>query len=170
MGGQSLGCHADGIHPECRFCDKAPFQSVPCPASARPAYGFKECWFPHGSNTAHYWDEACEWGILGCWANGVNAQCRFCGSGVYDSIPCPSSALDNNTTTIDVQDVQPTSTSAPPREPTSTIGGIVLDTTTSEPPSSTSYDIAETSVPQVRPTTTGVLTQSTSGSQELPTT
>eukprot|EP00440_Ansanella_granifera_P037486 gb/GFBE01040670.1/.p1 GENE.gb/GFBE01040670.1/~~gb/GFBE01040670.1/.p1 ORF type:complete len:262 (+),score=42.56 gb/GFBE01040670.1/:1-786(+) len=87
-----LGCNADGIHVQCRFCDKAPFQSLRCPGSARPAYGDKECWFPNGSPQTHYWDETCEWGKLGCWADGVNAQCRYCGSGsngVYESIACP---------------------------------------------------------------------------------
>merc|ERR1712217_434895 len=98
---ESLGCNADGVHPECRFCDKMPFQTVRCPDSARPAYGFRECWFPHGSETAHYWHEGCAWGMLGCWADGVNANCRFCGSGVYSEIPCPTTTLDSISETTD---------------------------------------------------------------------
>lgn len=29
-------------------------------------------------------------GQLGCWADGINAQCRFCGSGVYRNVTCPN--------------------------------------------------------------------------------
>jgi len=35
--------------------------------------------------------KACESGKLGCWADGVHAQCRFCGCGVYEELPCPNS-------------------------------------------------------------------------------
>eukprot|EP00933_Yihiella_yeosuensis_P029566 TRINITY_DN23187_c0_g1_i1.p1 TRINITY_DN23187_c0_g1~~TRINITY_DN23187_c0_g1_i1.p1 ORF type:complete len:282 (-),score=43.17 TRINITY_DN23187_c0_g1_i1:455-1231(-) len=82
-----LGCNADGIHAQCRFCAKMPFQNIECPESARPPYG--ECWFPKGVEQKHYWDENCTWGMPGCWADGVHAQCRFCGSGDYANITCP---------------------------------------------------------------------------------
>ncbi|CAJ1431688.1 unnamed protein product, partial [Effrenium voratum] len=84
-----LGCNADGIHIQCRFCDKVPFQSVPCPVKARPSYPDGECWFPAGEPFhGHRWDSGCKWGLLGCWADGVNPQCRFCGSGIYANISC----------------------------------------------------------------------------------
>jgi len=83
-----LGCNADGIHVQCRFCAQRPFQSVTCPASSRPPYG--ECWFPHATQQRHYWDPNCTWGEVGCWADGVHAECRYCGgSGAYANITCP---------------------------------------------------------------------------------
>merc|ERR1712154_622894 len=42
----------------------------------------------------YFWDPTCEMGQVGCWADGIHAECRFCGHGVYRSIDCP------NTTTI----------------------------------------------------------------------
>ncbi|CAE6964475.1 rrp41 [Symbiodinium natans] len=87
-----LGCNADGIHIQCRFCDKVPFQSVSCPEKARPAYPDGKCWFPvkPPEGQGHFWDETCKWGRKGCWADGVNRQCRFCGSRLYADIPCPN--------------------------------------------------------------------------------
>eukprot|EP00444_Apocalathium_aciculiferum_P019053 CAMPEP_0183459562 /NCGR_PEP_ID=MMETSP0370-20130417/135840_1 /TAXON_ID=268820 /ORGANISM="Peridinium aciculiferum, Strain PAER-2" /LENGTH=111 /DNA_ID=CAMNT_0025651405 /DNA_START=197 /DNA_END=533 /DNA_ORIENTATION=+ len=29
-------------------------------------------------------------GDLGCWADGLHQQCRFCGSGPYHDVPCPT--------------------------------------------------------------------------------
>lgn len=83
-----LGCNADGIHVQCRFCDKYPFNNVTCPESARPPYG--KCWFPTQPGDKYYWDTNCAWGDLGCWADGIHSECRFCGGdGPYVSIPCP---------------------------------------------------------------------------------
>lgn len=83
-----LGCNADGIHVQCRFCAKIPFQQITCPESARPPYG--ECWFPHAPLQTHYWDPTCTWGQVGCWADGVHAECRYCGGdGAYANITCP---------------------------------------------------------------------------------
>jgi hypothetical protein len=49
-----------------------PFQSVPCPENARPAYPDGTCWFPvRHPRTRHYWDEQCKWGMKGCWADGA---------------------------------------------------------------------------------------------------
>lgn len=86
-----LGCNADGIHVQCRFCDHQPFNSVYCPPSARPNYQDGECWFPQGTAQSYKWDKNCMWGILGCWADGVHPQCRYCGpgsGGAYTSISC----------------------------------------------------------------------------------
>lgn len=86
-----LGCNADGIHVQCRFCDHKPFNSVHCPFSARPNYQDGECWFPQGTAQSYKWDKKCMWGILGCWADGVHPQCRYCGpgsGGAYKGISC----------------------------------------------------------------------------------
>ena len=86
-----LGCNADGIHAQCRFCDYKPFQKLACPGSARPPYPDGKCWFPQGTSQSYKWDPSCRWGKLGCWADGVNAFCRYCGSGsggVYEKIKC----------------------------------------------------------------------------------
>eukprot|EP00446_Apocalathium_sp_SHHI-4_P082603 CAMPEP_0177509224 /NCGR_PEP_ID=MMETSP0369-20130122/41454_1 /TAXON_ID=447022 ORGANISM="Scrippsiella hangoei-like, Strain SHHI-4" /NCGR_SAMPLE_ID=MMETSP0369 /ASSEMBLY_ACC=CAM_ASM_000364 /LENGTH=105 /DNA_ID=CAMNT_0018987403 /DNA_START=72 /DNA_END=386 /DNA_ORIENTATION=- len=29
-------------------------------------------------------------GDLGCWADGLHQQCRFCGSGLYHDVACPA--------------------------------------------------------------------------------
>ena len=86
-----LGCNADGIHAQCRFCDYKPFQKLACPGSARPPYPDGKCWFPQGTSQSYKWDPSCRWVKLGCWADGVNAFCRYCGSGsggVYEKIKC----------------------------------------------------------------------------------
>jgi len=86
-----LGCMADGMHAECRFCGKRPFESIECPGPIEPPKD--QCTFPlHGEPAmGYYWDETCESGKLGCWADGMHSECRFCGSGVYQEIPCPNS-------------------------------------------------------------------------------
>lgn len=84
-----LGCLADGVHAQCRFCSKRPFEDIPCPeekqlptnACVWPVYGEPK--------VEYFWDETCEMGKLGCWADGFHAQCRFCGSSVYSNITCP---------------------------------------------------------------------------------
>ncbi|CAK9074222.1 unnamed protein product [Durusdinium trenchii] len=93
-----LGCYADGIHVQCRFCDYQPFNTVHCPPSARPAYPDGECWFPSGTAQTHKWDRHCMWGLLGCWADGVNPQCRYCGpgsGGIYESISCEPEQVED---------------------------------------------------------------------------
>jgi len=85
-----LGCNADGIHAECRFCGKRPFEDVPCPGPVAPPEGV--CVWPLQNEPAlpHYWDETCEMGKLGCWADGYHAECRFCGAGAFENITCPN--------------------------------------------------------------------------------
>lgn len=81
-----LGCLADGIHPQCRFCAVRPFESIDCPGDVAPPFG--NCSFPNEPVTPYFWDETCKMGMLGCWADGLHAQCRFCGEGVYSSVAC----------------------------------------------------------------------------------
>jgi len=91
MGG--LGCMADGLHAECRFCGKKPFEGIPCPGPIEPPKD--QCTFPlHGEpQIGYYWDKNCTNGKLGCWADGMHAECRFCGSDVFQEIPCPNSTV-----------------------------------------------------------------------------
>mmetsp|Transcript_15247 Transcript_15247/g.40466 ORF Transcript_15247/g.40466 Transcript_15247/m.40466 type:complete len:282 (-) Transcript_15247:66-911(-) len=85
--GESLGCRADGIHEECRFCDMRPWDSVACPENVEiPA---DDCFFPNEQDMPHYMDEECEMGKLGCWADGIHEKCRYCGKGAYATIKCP---------------------------------------------------------------------------------
>jgi len=81
------GCLADGVHQECRRCGSGEFSDVRCPSSIIPAPG--ACAFRHAPATPHYWEPKCKRGIMGCWADGVHAECRWCGKGPYRSIPCP---------------------------------------------------------------------------------
>lgn len=94
-----LGCNADGIHVQCRFCDFQPFNAIQCPESARPTYEDGECWFPMGTAQTHKWNPRCQWGILGCWADGVHRQCQYCGpgsDGIYEGISCDDDGDDDD--------------------------------------------------------------------------
>lgn len=84
-----LGCMADGIHLGCRYCGKRPYDGIECLASARIPKS--KCWFRNEPAQQHYWEPACEKGMLGCWADGIHAECRFCGGeagSVYAGVPC----------------------------------------------------------------------------------
>jgi len=84
-----LGCKADGKSIGCRFCGSGAYAAVNCPASLcalKPA----DAQWPQ----RHYWEPQC-WNnsayILGCLADGVHRECRYCGgSGDYKSIACPA--------------------------------------------------------------------------------
>merc|ERR1711957_496010 len=84
-----LGCNADGIHQECRFCAVRPFQDVSCPGQETAE---EACTWPvmGAPSVPSYWDPNCTLGDLGCWADGLHAGCRFCGEGVFATIPCPT--------------------------------------------------------------------------------
>jgi len=88
-----LGCKADGKHRGCRFCGAGPYAEVACPASL--------CTFPPSSSHPstpfqYYWEPRC-WStsehVLGCNADGIHKECRFCGGGHFESVPCPEGAL-----------------------------------------------------------------------------
>lgn len=83
-----LGCMADGVHFQCRFCAARPFQDIPCPGTISVALA--SCSFPNEPATPYFWDESCELGALGCWADGLHKECRFCEKGVYHNITCGS--------------------------------------------------------------------------------
>jgi len=85
-----LGCMADGVNPQCRFCAERPFETVACPEAVAPPED--TCAWPQRGEPSvpHFWDETCEMGMLGCWADGIHAQCRFCGTGVFQEIDCPN--------------------------------------------------------------------------------
>lgn len=85
-----LGCKADGVHPECRFCATRPFEDVPCPEDVAPPTNV--CTWPLRGEPKipYFWDSTCEMGMLGCWADGLHAECRFCGSSVYSKVTCPN--------------------------------------------------------------------------------
>jgi len=85
-----LGCKADGVNDQCRFCATRPFEDVPCPESVAPPKNV--CTWPLRGEplTPYFWDPTCTMGKLGCWADGLHAQCRFCGTGVFEEVACPS--------------------------------------------------------------------------------
>lgn len=100
--GQSLGCLADGIHPQCRFCGEGPYADIHCPASW--------CEFNNPPHLPYFWDSSCTMGTVGCLADGTNIQCRFCGEYPYNgTVACPgeSSAVITPTDTCDF-DNEPT--------------------------------------------------------------
>jgi len=84
-----LGCWADGIHAQCRFCGDYPFTSIACPEGAAPPNG-AACAFENEPITPYYWEAGCVMGMHGCNADGVNVRCRFCGGDEYWDIPCPA--------------------------------------------------------------------------------
>jgi len=84
--GQSLGCLADGVHAQCRFCGVGDYSEVLCPASA--------CSFDNPPHLPYYWDESCLEGGVGCLADGQHEQCRFCGEFPYNgTVRCPAGAV-----------------------------------------------------------------------------
>jgi len=88
-----LGCKADGVNDECRFCGEAPFESVQCP---RPHEEVEICQSNIGPRSVPYfWDESCVDGMLGCFADGIHVQCRFCGGGNYTEVQCPDTHSNN---------------------------------------------------------------------------
>lgn len=87
--GVSTGCYADGVHRECRFCGPA-FE--PCPAGIGDSpqdVHQGACSFKTLPTTPFVWDAFCGWdgNLEGCFADGKNRECRFCGSDGY--APCP---------------------------------------------------------------------------------
>jgi ribosomal protein L37E len=81
--GQSLGCLADGVNNQCRFCGTGEYESVPCPVS--------QCSFDNPPHTPYYWDTSCLNGGVGCNADSHHQQCRFCGEFPYNgTVPCPA--------------------------------------------------------------------------------
>jgi len=87
--GVVLGCKADGIHQECRFCGAGTYAA--CPA----------CAFPAPPETRYVWDNSCRPGsyVKGCYADGIHFECRFCGQGDLDPCPGDSTTMTSNPTT-----------------------------------------------------------------------
>jgi len=78
----SLGCNADDINPQCRFCGAGDYEDIYCPASW--------CEFENPPPLPYYWDSGCLNGQLGCLADGKHDQCRFCGEYPYNgAVACP---------------------------------------------------------------------------------
>merc|ERR1712203_905411 len=83
-------CKADGRHGGCRFCGTGDYETVHCPASlctfepglAMPAPPYNHYWEPQCWNSSAH--------ILGCLADGIHAQCRYCGGAEYQNISCPA--------------------------------------------------------------------------------
>lgn len=55
-----------------RFCAARPFQDIPCPGTISVALA--SCSFPNEPATPYFWDESCELGALGCWADGLHKE------------------------------------------------------------------------------------------------
>jgi len=80
--GTSLGCNADDINPQCRFCGAGPYEDVYCPPSW--------CEFDNPPFLPYFWDSDCSNGEAGCLADGKHVQCRFCGEYPYNgTVACP---------------------------------------------------------------------------------
>lgn len=85
--GTSLGCNADGINQQCRFCGAGEFKDIVCPVHW--------CEFDNPPPIPYYWESkpegqgGCWNGEFGCLADGKHVECRFCGEGAYSEIPCP---------------------------------------------------------------------------------
>merc|ERR1711948_162730 len=77
------GCNADGKHVHCRFCGEGGFADIHCPGSQVCEFGGNIPTVPY------YWDPECSQGGLGCKADGVHPECRFCGERPFETVPCP---------------------------------------------------------------------------------
>lgn len=85
-----LGCKADGIHVQCRFCGEAPYGACPT------------CSFELEPTSPYVWDNRCrpDRYTNGCFADGVHFECRFCGSESFDSCPTTTMTSTSATTSI----------------------------------------------------------------------
>lgn len=73
----TVGCNADSIHKECRFCGMEPYPACP------------SCTFANEPTTPYVWDSNCGIGGVsrGCFADSVHRECRFCGAEGFDDCP-----------------------------------------------------------------------------------
>eukprot|EP00933_Yihiella_yeosuensis_P028748 TRINITY_DN22577_c0_g2_i1.p1 TRINITY_DN22577_c0_g2~~TRINITY_DN22577_c0_g2_i1.p1 ORF type:complete len:1594 (+),score=244.66 TRINITY_DN22577_c0_g2_i1:990-5771(+) len=94
------------------------------------------CQWPNEPAIPYFWDPWCSFGQLGCFADGVNVECRFCGAGDFESIACPTSTTTTTTrsttattavtTTSTLATTTTTSSSSTvPYFPCSTLGGVL---------------------------------------------
>eukprot|EP00437_Effrenium_voratum_P009909 CAMPEP_0181428788 /NCGR_PEP_ID=MMETSP1110-20121109/16861_1 /TAXON_ID=174948 /ORGANISM="Symbiodinium sp., Strain CCMP421" /LENGTH=1773 /DNA_ID=CAMNT_0023552029 /DNA_START=37 /DNA_END=5358 /DNA_ORIENTATION=- len=58
-----------------------------------------ECEFPNPPAMGYYWDPFCFFGQLGCFADGVNVECRFCGDGAFAEVTCVTTTTTTAATT-----------------------------------------------------------------------
>jgi ribosomal protein L37E len=87
-----IGCLADGRNMECRFCGEYPYNgTVVCPDNEHVHIPTEICEFDNEPTTPYFWDASCENGMLGCNADGEHMNCRFCGAGAYAEVNCPAS-------------------------------------------------------------------------------
>eukprot|EP01004_Peranema_trichophorum_P010952 NODE_9791_length_564_cov_167.489796_g9153_i0.p1 GENE.NODE_9791_length_564_cov_167.489796_g9153_i0~~NODE_9791_length_564_cov_167.489796_g9153_i0.p1 ORF type:complete len:135 (-),score=16.48 NODE_9791_length_564_cov_167.489796_g9153_i0:101-505(-) len=85
---RGLGCNADGVAQECRFCGWNVYKQINCPTMCHD--------WCNAANplTPCFTDPRCldiltdPYKGLGCAALNLD-QCRFCGFGDFASIPCP---------------------------------------------------------------------------------
>jgi len=107
------GCFADGKHFECRFCGEADFDA--CPEGDSPATDggqgaphfdlntgdgseaetlpINKCSFDAPPDAPYTWDPDCKAKGRGCKADGINEECRWCGTDPY--LPCPACEFAN---------------------------------------------------------------------------
>ena len=45
----------------------------------------------------YYWEPFCFFGMLGCFADGKNVECRFCGSGDFIDVTCKTTTTTTTT-------------------------------------------------------------------------
>ncbi|CAE7249476.1 Cemip2 [Symbiodinium sp. CCMP2592] len=57
------------------------------------------CQFPNPPTIGYFWDPFCHFGKLGCFADGKNVECRFCGSGAFQEVPCQTTTTTSTSTT-----------------------------------------------------------------------
>jgi hypothetical protein len=87
----TLGCAADGVNIECRYCGAGDYVNITCPSSSTA------CQFDNEPvDVGYFWDTSCTEGDLGCAADGQNIKCRYCGAGDYANITCPSACRFDN--------------------------------------------------------------------------
>merc|ERR1712187_493401 len=60
------------------------FSHIHCPGS-------QVCAFEVIPTVPYYYEPSCHAGMLGCKADGVHDECRFCGDWPFESVRCPRS-------------------------------------------------------------------------------
>jgi len=128
-----LGCYADGINPECGFCDSPPFPAC-INASVKTKRVSKsnmvkptgrldgECEFDNEPAIPYQWNPNCFVGGSGCLADGVNPECSFCDSEPFPE--CIKSTTRGKRTGSATEHTTTTSTAALGTDLTSAVVGV----------------------------------------------
>jgi len=95
-GNLGVPCKIEG--PEWTSPSPSPSGGGGAPEPA-PSNRTGSCEFPNQPSLPYFWDQTCWLGKLGCLADGINVECRYCGVGAFIDVICPESTTQPYTPT-----------------------------------------------------------------------